>query len=64
MESEKTKELIELKDGYRGNEFERQTSMADHRFDLKKSLVGLRDTMAGNRHKERLEIIKVNVIGK
>ena len=64
MDFDEVKEIMGLKDGYRGKEFERQTEMADHRFDLQKSLLGLRDTMAGNRHKERLEIIKVNGIGK
>lgn len=62
MDVRDVKEVLKLKDGYRTKEFNRQVNLSDHRFGLQKALFGLKDSMAINRHKERIELIKVKRI--
>ncbi len=62
MDFGQTKEIMKLKDGYRVNEMKRQTGFSEHKFNLQKTLLMLRDKIAGNRHAERIGLMKVKVI--
>ncbi len=59
MDFNETKQLLKLKDGYRGKELKRQTFFTNHKFGLQKKLFELKDAIAQRRHTERIQMIKI-----